>query len=464
MLPSTLALATTALAVAALPHGSVAQQAGDVQLDEVVITGPGEAAEDDGIVAKAAETATKSETPLIEIPRSVSVVTADEIEERGGAQSYVDALSYTPGFTTTTPQNARSNAFGAIRGFSVFESLYLDGMALPTGLDRANPQVEPYGLERIEVLKGPASVLYGQGAPGGLINMVGKRPLFEPLHEVQFQYGSYDRLQTAFDLSDKVDAAGTLAYRLTGLLQDSGTQLDFVDDDRIYIAPAFTWKPDDDTTFTLLTHYRKNSGADQYASLPNDIAPFVPSNRFGGEPGFDRNNTDQYSVAYEFHHRFNDVWQVTQTGRFFQADIDDRYLQATELTGNPDVPGEATRTAYVLDERLKAWTFDTRAQADFQTGTLDHKIVVGVDYRKQNSKNRGGYYYNGGPLIDLLNPVYGTPLPDYSDAAAEEVEQVGLYGQEQVKWDNWVISLGGRYDWATTITDIEGTDYDFKLG
>jgi iron complex outermembrane receptor protein len=443
-------------------HYSAAQQSGEVQLDEVVISGQGEAGEAEGIVAKDAETATKTDTPLIETPRSVSVVTADEIQERGGAQSYVDALSYMPGFTTTTPQNGRSNAFGALRGFSVFESLYLDGMALPTGLDRANPQVEPYGLERIEVLKGPASVLYGQGMPGGLVNMVSKRPVFEPLREVQFQHGSYDRFQTAFDFSDKVDAAGTLAYRLTGLLQDSGTQLDFVDDDRIYVAPAFTWKPDDDTSFTLLTHYRKNTGADQYASLPNDIAPFVPTNRFGGEPGFDRNDTEQYSVGYEFNHRFNDVWQVTQTGRFLQADVDYRYLQAAELTGNPDLPGEATRTAYVLDERLKAWTFDTRTQADFQSGALGHKFVAGVDYRKQNSKNRSGYYYNGGPPIDLLNPVYGLPLPEYeySGAAAEQVEQIGLYGQEQVKWDNWILSLGGRYDWATSITDIEGTDYD----
>ncbi|MGE3364788.1 MAG: TonB-dependent siderophore receptor [Rhizobiaceae bacterium] len=462
LLRSSSVLATAAILLAGVTHVSMAQQAGEVQLDEVVISGEGQPSQAEGIVAKDAETATKSDTPLIETPRSISVVTADEIQERGGAQSYIDALSYTPGFVTTTPQNARSTAFGALRGFSVFESLYLDGMALPTGLDRANPQIEPYALERIEVLKGPASVLYGQGAPGGLINMVSKRPVFEPLREVQFQYGSFDRLQTAFDFSDKVDAAGTLAYRLTGLLQDSGTQLDFVDDDRIYIAPAFTWKPDEDTTFTLLTHYRKNTGADQYASLPNDIAPFVPTNRFTGKPGFDRNDTEQYAVGYEFNHRFNDVWQVTQTGRFLQADVDYRYLQATELTGNPDLPGEATRTAYVLDERLRAWTFDTRAQADFQTGALDHKFIAGIDYRKQNSRNRGGYYYNGGPLIDLLNPVYGVDLPEYaySDAAAKEVEQVGLYGQEQVKWDGWVLSFGGRHDWATTVTDIEGTAYD----
>lgn len=435
---------------------------GTTLLDPITIEGRIESAWGpvDGIVATQSATGTKSDTPILETPRAINVVTKEEIQARGGAQTYVDALSYTPGFTTINSANSRSNDVGVIRGFNIYGSLYLDGMALPTGLDRAQPQIEPYGMERIEVLKGPASVLYGQGSPGGLVNMVSKRPLFEPLREVQVQFGSFDRKQTAFDFSDKLDESGTFAYRLTGLLQDSGTQMDFVDDDRIYIAPAFTWKPSDDTTLTLLSHYRKNRGGDTYAILPTDIAAEVPTNRFPGEPGFDRNNTEQFAIGYEFNHRFSDVWQITQTGRYFQVDVDYRYLQGFDLTGNPDLPGEVSRSAYLLDERLRAWTSDTRVQADFEAGSLTHKFVAGLDYKDQRSDNRNGFYYGEGTPLDLFNPVYGTPQPDFDYAAEahKNIRQVGLYAQEQIKWDRWILSFGGRHDWAEGTTDRGGGD------
>ena len=437
---------------------------GSTTLETISVEGSGETAwgPAGGLVAQKSATGTKSDTPLLETPRAINVITKEEVQARGGAQSYIDALTYTPGFMTITPANTRSNSSAYLRGFSIFDSLYLDGMALPTGIDRANPQVEPYGVERIEVLKGPASVLYGQTSPGGLVNMVSKRPLFEPLREVQYQFGSHDRHQVTFDFSDALDADRTLAYRFTGLLQDSGTQMDFVDDDRIYIAPALTFKPDEDTTLTLLGSYRKNKGGDVDALLPNAVAADIPTGRYIGEPGFDRNDTEQVAIGYDFNHRFNDVWQVTQTGRYLRTQVDYQALYSVDLTGNPLLPGEISRSIYFLDETLQAWTSDTRFQADFDTGPLTHKLVFGLDYRNQRSDNRSGYWYGMGPTLDLFHPVYGKPVPDlgFDSEAKESLRQVGLYAQEQVKWDALVLSFGGRYDWAKSVTDLSGTDYD----
>lgn len=474
------------------PFAAWAQSAAPTILDEIVVDGPagasatgepdanGQTESETGpvkrYVAKKSRTATKSDTPLIEVPRSVNVIGAEEIEDRGGAQTLIDTLSYTPGFFTSMPGLGRANANISLRGFSTFSSLYLDGLALPTGLDRANPQIEPYGLERIEVMKGPASILYGQSSSGGLINMVSKRPTFERLREVQFQYGSFDRKQTAFDFSDTIDAAGTLAYRLTGLLQDSDTQTDFTEDKRLFIAPSVSWKQDEDTTLTLLGHYRRNTGIDQFtATLPPDVAAEVPRNRFIGAPGFDRNDATQYSIGYEFNHRFDETWQVFSSGRYLALDTDYRTMILQGPTNDPnDAPSVISRTPYLLDEQSNALTFDNRVQADFTTGPVTHKTIVGLDYRNQQSENVNGYWYKGeiydadGNLVDqldpfdLLNPDYGARIPNYgmNGFAVKDLNQVGLYAQEQAKWDRFVLSLGGRHDWAEGSTDFPDTAYD----
>ena len=174
-----------------------------------------------GYVAKRSATGTKTDTPILETPQSISVVTADRAAAIG-ATTVKDALGYTPGVSTTVFGADSRYDWISIRGFDGYApGFYLDGMPLRNNGNWGVWQIEPYGMERIEVLRGPASVLYGQASPGGVVNVVSKRPTTEPLREVQLQLGSNHRTQIAADFSGPIDAEGKLSYRLTAVGRDS---------------------------------------------------------------------------------------------------------------------------------------------------------------------------------------------------------------------------------------------------
>jgi iron complex outermembrane receptor protein len=241
-----------------------------------------------GYVATRSATSTKTDTPLIETPQSISVVTRDQMEAQG-AQTIQSALRYTSGVALFEKNDNRFDIIAG-RGFDVDQ--YLDGMRLLSG-SFAISRIDPYFLERIEVFKGPASVLYGQIAPGGLINLVSRRPTLEPFHEIQFQTGSYDLVEGAFDFSGPIDQDGQFLYQLTGLGRDADTQTDYVRDRRLAIGPALTWLPSHNTTLTLLTSYQHdpegrflNSWPAQgtVLSLPDGK---IPTSLYGGAPNFD---------------------------------------------------------------------------------------------------------------------------------------------------------------------------------
>jgi iron complex outermembrane receptor protein len=242
-----------------------------------------------GYLASQSATATKTDTPILTTPQSISVVTKDQVEDQGAA-NITEALRYTPGVTVESfGANAFFDAF-KLRGFDT--PRYLDGLRLPADSTTfAVPRIETYGLERIEVLKGPSSGLYGQSDPGGLLNMVSRRPTDTPHYEVVGTVGSFDRLQGAFDIGGPVDKNGRFLYRIVGLGGDSNSQTDFVQDNKLFIAPSFTWRPDLDTSFTLLTQYQRvdNEGYQRYVPgqvsfLPNPNG-HIPYGRYLGVPG-----------------------------------------------------------------------------------------------------------------------------------------------------------------------------------
>jgi iron complex outermembrane recepter protein len=203
----------------------------------------------DGYVATRSATGTKTDTPLIETPQSISVVTRDQIEAQG-AQSLKEALDYTADIASSSRSNFTGYDIMYSRGFILDQ--YLDGMKLQGSSAFFTPQPELYGLERIEVLRGPASMLYGQASPGGLVDMVSKRPSDTPFNEVILQSGSYDRIQGGFDSTGKLDKDGQFLYRITGFAKDADNQVDFVKQQRLFIAPSLTWRPDKDTSWTVM--------------------------------------------------------------------------------------------------------------------------------------------------------------------------------------------------------------------
>lgn len=221
-----------------------------------------------GYVARQSATGSKTDTPLIETPQTVNVVTREEIAARGGARTVMEALAYTPGFRNPNNVDTRYD-YGLLRGFSAYQSMYADGLSLPYGLDRASPQMEPYGLERVEVLKGPSSVLYGQNPPGGLINAVSKRPTAERRGEVLLQFATHEQKEAGLDLSGPLDERQRWQYRLVAFGRDGEEQVDFVDDRRVFVAPSLRWAPGEDTELTVLTHWQQDRGAEFNNTLPN---------------------------------------------------------------------------------------------------------------------------------------------------------------------------------------------------
>ncbi len=447
----------------ALATGASAQPSEPaIRLDTIEVQGMRERALGpvNGYVATRSATGSKTDTPLIEVPQTVNVVTAHQIKAQG-AQSVSEALRYTAGVRGETYGAASQfDSYTQIRGFK--GDLFLDGLRLPDGAataDWATSVVEPYGLERVEVLKGPSSVLYGQSGPGGLVNMVSKRPTATPLREVQLQTGSFGRLQGAFDLSGPIDPQGTFLYRLTGLARNSGTQTDFIDDDRLFIAPTFTWRPTADTTLTVMGQYlRERNGKTSFNYLPtsgtlrpNPVNGRLPWNRYAGEPGFDRFERDQGSIGYAFEHRFNDSLIFSQNLRYTQNDV---YLRALNRNGELLADNRTlNRAAFRIDAAARAFTLDNRLEAKFGTGPASHTALLGLDYRNEISQYDVGR--GPAPSIQIFNPIYGAPVADPGinfQRKDTELRQLGFYAQDQIKLDRWIATFSGRYDIAETRT------------
>lgn len=415
-----------------------------------------------GLVAKRSATGSKTDSALVEIPQTINVVGAKEIKARG-AHSVTEALLYTPGMTGGGFAD-RVKIFDepTSRGFAPIP-MYLDGLHLPYGGGSTGGalQIEPYSLERIEVLKGPASVLYGQNQPGGIVNMVSKRPTATPLHQLVLEAGSYDHKSIALDLGGPLDEQGQFLYRLTGLANDSQAEIDYVQQQRQFIAPSLTWRPDDDTQLTLFAQFQKDNDVPEAQGLPSVGTVFrnpngkIDRDLFLGEPGVNAYDRQQYVLGYEFSHRLNDVWTLKQNARY--ADVDDHYrapLHGYRFVTNPRTGLDDQRysTRYGVDwkQHNKVYGVDSIAQAEFDTGPLRHTLVMGLDYYHSNSKFDGKYDFNP-PIIDLFTPTYGQSLnfarPYQWD---NTIIQTGLYLQDQIKYEKWVLVLGGRKDWAET--------------
>lgn len=454
----------------AIKRGGTAQktasQPAPAQVTEQVGSATGPGAETatgpvDGIVATRTATGIKTDTPLIEVPRTVNVVTKDQIEQQR-AQTIGQALRYTPGILLDkyTP-NGLFDVF-VVRGFEA--PIYLDGLILPNEqtITFAKPFVDPYMLERIEVLKGPASALYGQAPPGGLIDMVSKRPTEEAQNEVFFTYGSDDWTQGGFDFSGPVDKEGKLSYRVVGMGRANDLQIDHTDNQRFFIAPSLTYRPDNDTTLTLLGNFATTNGYGPQQYVPLELtktsAPLgrIPYSRYLGDPDNDHARIDEYWFGYAFEHRFDNVFTVRQNVRFSSVDTEVTALRTEGLAPGQTIPQLVNRTNNYVAGYTNDIVLDNQLEARFGTGELEHKMLFGFDY--QYGQGSSDYRFGAAPQINAYNPNYNLPIPGVDALtpflnSRNQHDQLGVYIQDQIKLDNWNITLGGRHDWSHTETN-----------
>lgn len=430
-----------------------------------------------GYKARNAATATKTDTPLVETPQSVTVITRDQIVDQG-ATTVQDALNYAAG--------VRGNAYGldsrsdGVRIRGDFPDEYQDGLRRMFDWYTSTTRIDPYTLERIEVLRGPSSMLFGQSTTGGVINSVSKRPQAERQGEVGIQLGSWNRKEIHADLTGPLTADGQWLYRLVALGRTADTQVDYVPDDRSLFAPTLTWRPDAATHLTLQALWQKDKSGStsqffpwEGVLLPNPNGR-IPDSRFIGEPGFDKYDSERKSFGWLFEHRFNDQLAVRQNLRYSVNDVDyfSLYGDSFTLPGGwfEDPVNKRILGRFVQAEhsRSKMLATDQHAEIDFKTGALAHKLLAGLDYADYRKTISAFYDYPaayGGtaPTIDVYNPVYTgyTPGP-LTEQPDSKVRQTGIYLQDQIRWNDWIVVAGLRHDSAdvsqgTAATDISAT-------
>lgn len=434
----------------------VAQAQEALELEAQQITAPREVERGDGpvegYVAKRSVSATKTDTPIIETPQSISVITADRIRDQGSL-TIQDSLRYVSGMRGEAYGFDSRGDFSLVRGVS--PTIFLDGLQQSVG-SYTNTRTDPFTLERVEVIKGPSSMLYGQSSVGGLLNLVSKRPQAERRNELQLQYGSFDRKQIAFDSTGPLDDDGTLLYRVVAIGRDSQTQVDHTQDNRLVFMPSLTWRPNEQFEWTLMANVQKDDGGTTSGFLPHRgtvlSAPYgeIGSERFVSEPGFDEYDTEQKALTSQMSWRVDDTWTLRQNLRWQKSKV-----SYQTMYGWPPVLGADDRTVNrvwsVSKPEVTIWTADHQAESRFDTGALQHTLLMGVDYRHAVTDSRSAR--GVATPLDLYDPVYGTFDPSgitLSDVPQQRAVQKGLYVQDQVRLDGWLMTLGLRKDWAET--------------
>jgi iron complex outermembrane receptor protein len=442
-------------AVIAVPSESPATSKEAASVSDGSSTPPGATS---GYVAKEGTAATKTSTPLVEVPQSISTVTRQQLEDRN-PQSLVDALQYVPGMRVNVSGfDPRFDTF-IIRGFdATYSGIYRDGLRqMSSGFGQF--RTEPYGLDSITVLRGPVSSLYGSANAGGIVDMYSKRPTETPFHEVELQTGSFDRIQGNFDLSGPTAPGSSVLYRLTGVARDSNTEAMGVPDNRIYLAPALTFNIDPDTKLTILSEFMHAETGGNMAWYNDYTSGHAQrTNIWSGDPNFNAFNQTQERIGYEFEHRFNDAITFRQKARYSHIDSVGEYIDISEEIA----PNVWTRNNGIIFSNVSNFAIDNQAEARFGTGPLKHLAIAGVDLAHVWYREAEGYgdpQEDGGIVPPLVDYNYGQQRisrPSISSITNQNQLQVGTYLQDQIKLDRWVLTLGGRHDWVNTDTDTDG--------
>ncbi|MGE7371158.1 TonB-dependent siderophore receptor [Neorhizobium sp. NPDC001467] len=488
----TMGLKASVAAVAMLAALPVMAQ--DVtQLQTIEVQGQGEGTGTGpvrGYVAKASNAGSKTDTPINEIPQSVSVVGREEFDDRGVVNKIDEALRYTPGVFAEPFGSDPDTDWVYIRGFDATQTgVFYDGLNL-FSYGFGGFQVDPFMLERVDVLKGPSSVLYGGSNPGGLVNYIRKRPTDEPYYYTETGINNNGNAFFGFDVSDSVGASETMKYRVTGKIAGGDNYSDFSHDFRGFIMPQMEIAPDDATKLTIwgsffgLDQLHTGNGFFPYVGTVVD-APFgkIPRDGFYGEPGIDEGVTNQEMIGYELEHTFDNGWKVSQNVRYghlykhenspyifgYQDPSDPQYGSLT----NPVAPNyEFHRLGFNHTSKVHTFNADNRLEGEFETGGLQHDVLFGVDYKYFELFNFQAS--TTATPISATNPVYGAPQPanaSYSNQTITQ-QQIGFYAQDQIHFgDGWLLTANGRYDFVHTDThngptfwSAASSDYDYNKG
>ena len=408
-----------------------------------------DAASDDGLVPISSAVATKTDTPIERIPQAVSIITQESLEQRR-PQSLEQAIADAPGVVPSPwGQDNRFSQF-LVRGFDIGPyGTYRDGLPQKV-IGFSGFVMEPYSLEGIDVLRGPNAVLYGETDPGGIVNAVTKRPVFEPLRNGFVGYGPYETFQAGIDVGGPIGANDALAWRLTGLYRDGEGRLENSHNDRQLIAPALTWRPDDRTEITVLTNFQKDKfspalylpiAGEDYPAEFGDLPDWV----WDTSPEISHFDADIASGGYLFAHEVSPGLTIRQQARVAQQKTDYRDFYFNGMASDT----EMNYADFTVNETAKTAAVDTQAQIDFAPWGIESTLLLGLDYSRMEADSANGY--NADYFISVEDPVFdfSIPRPDIYYDGVQTVEQYGLYAHNQSELtDRLFASFGLRQTWV----------------
>lgn len=455
--------ANGAYALRAAPAAPAAAAAGQATLPTVTVSARQEPENPvgpvRGYIAQRSQGATKTDTALAETPQSISVIGREHMDDRG-VQTVSEAFAYSAGVIGDNVVESRYDK-PVVRGFAARQ--YLDGLYLNYYAGGyLMPRIDPYGLERVELLRGPSSVLYGANAPGGLLNMVSKRPSAEARREIGVQIGSHERRQLQFDTGGALDEGQTVLYRITGLLRDSNTQTEHAKDDRTFLAPSISFRPSADTSFTLLAHYQRDKQGTAINFLPKEgtVVPtaggrFIGSSFFTGEPAHNVFDREQTALGYALEHRFGEGLKFRQNLRAMNGRL--HYTGVYAVGWASPAHLQLRRASLVSSGEFDTLSLDNQLEAQWGSGAVRHTVLAGVDYQQGRFVDLQGFGTVGAGLglIDPFNPIYGQAAnpPASTTEARQKQSQLGLYLQDQIRLGERLnLLIGARQDWAKAST------------
>lgn len=429
-----------------------AENANDSELDTEVADGSEEEIE-------ITVTATRTETESQKVPQSIQVIPQEDIENRE-INDLTEALEIIPGIVpdnnTTVFNDVTVRGFGADfrrNGLRV-------GAANSFGEQTAN-------IERIEVLKGPASVLYGQGSFGGTINLITKKPTDDPFYKVDAAIGNFDLYRGAVDLSGPLNESGTIKYRLNLAAESADSFVDFIDTQRFSVTPVLSFKIGENTDITFEGEYSRLD-TNSYSGLPargtilDNPNGKIPLNRFIGDPERDDQNIEALRIGYDLEHRFRDSWKLRNSFEFGSRSVGN-----SVLTGFPINLQADGRTLERVFDDIEAFNFysyllDTSVVGNFNTGSVEHELLIGFELFRLDST--GDLSFGDMNPIDVFNPDYSNPVFQTTGVfRSERVNQsLGIYLQDKINLlDNLTLLIGGRFDiLGTESTNLEANTTD----
>lgn len=433
------------------------QAPGEATLPVVTVTGTAQG--ETGYLAKNSGTATKTDTPLLETPQSISVVTADQIRDQA-SPNLQEALRYAAGVRNELYGVDNRGDYVSLRG-SPEATMLLDGMRLPLTGSWGVIRTEPYAFDRIEVLRGPSSIIAGENDPGGVVNLVSKRPQAQAMREVGIRTGNDSLKELHADMTGPLNEDKSLLYRVVAVGKESDTQIKHADEKRVLFAPSLTWRPNARDSVTVYGEYQydRSKNTNAFLGLAGTLQPApngpISSDLFIGEPGWDRYGGTRKRFGYAVDLSLNDSWQLRHNLRYDHTTGLMKSMYAAwwdgfvNASGEPEANGQyMNRYWYVNDDKSIITTSDLLLQGELRTGAVRHKVLFGIDSTVHNSS--GNSTEELGPPLNVYAPVYGVfPEPSGNGLAPTQtkIRRIGLLAQDQMKFtDALSLRAGVRHD------------------